>query len=106
MGKLLPLIRMLLVELVERIDDGRCDATDEQEERLLVLLQGIVDGERRVSKYAACRYLNMSRSKFDALVRAGVLPKGRKEAGWKELSWRLSELDKWIDEQRKHRLKV
>lgn len=53
----------------------------------------IADKDRRVSKYEACRYLNMSRAKFDRYVADGRLPHGRKTAGFKELSWSLSELD-------------
>lgn len=47
-----------------------------------------------VSKEKACRHLNMSRSKFDSKVLEGIIPKGRKRVGFKELVWYLDELDK------------
>lgn len=94
MGKLLPTIRAILVELIDRIDNGRCSTTDEQEAMFMQLLETVTDKEKRVSKYNACKHLNMSRSKFDKLVSDGKIPKGRKEAGWKELSWSLEELDR------------
>jgi hypothetical protein len=43
---------------------------------------------------AACKYLNMSRSKFTAKVSQGLIPKGRKQFGWKELCWYEDELEK------------
>ena len=45
-----------------------------------------------LSKEQACIYLNMSRSRFDDLVRQGKLPKGKKRAGFKELFWYKDEL--------------
>jgi hypothetical protein len=34
----------------------------------------------------------MSRSKFDACVREGFIPKGRKVRGYKELRWKKKDL--------------
>jgi predicted DNA-binding transcriptional regulator AlpA len=36
--------------------------------------------------------LGISRSKFDALIKEGKLPKGRKRRGFKELIWYKDEL--------------
>lgn len=46
-----------------------------------------------LSKEQACNYLNMSRSKFDSLVAKGIIPKGRKRVGFKELIFYKDELD-------------
>lgn len=59
-------------------------------------IQGFVDKEQRLSKYEACRYLNISRATFDNYVRAGKLPRGKHEAGFKELSWDKKTLDAFI----------
>lgn len=93
MGVLLKSIRKILVELIDRIDSGECATTDEQERMFLDLCTMIAGKERRVSKYEACRYLNMSRAKFDRYVSEGRIPHGRKSPGFKELSWSLAELD-------------
>lgn len=92
MGKLLPAIRAVLVEIIDRIDSGRCATTEEQERVLLSLCSVIADSEKRVSKYEACRHLGVSRAKFDRMVADGRMPRGRKTAGWKELSWSLKEI--------------
>lgn len=47
-----------------------------------------------ISKAQACRYLNMSRSRFDDHIRAKEMPKGRKVEGYNELRWYRDELDK------------
>lgn len=56
-------------------------------------LKRLSDRQRRLSKYEACRYLNVSRATFDNYVRAGKIPRGKKIAGFKELSWSRKELD-------------
>ena len=48
--------------------------------------------DRYISKYQAYTYLNISRAKFDNLVRAGELPRGKKIQGFNELQWSLKEI--------------
>jgi predicted DNA-binding transcriptional regulator AlpA len=45
-----------------------------------------------LSKDQACTYLNISRSRFDDLVREGILPQGRKIRGLKEKMWYQDEI--------------
>lgn len=52
-----------------------------------------------LSKDQACSYLNMSRSKFDQLVKEGKLPKGRKRRGFKELVFYQDELTEYIQQK-------
>lgn len=59
-------------------------------------LKRFTDKERRLSKYAACEYLNVSRATFDNYVREGKLPRGKHEIGFKELSWSKKELDEFV----------
>lgn len=40
--------------------------------------------------------VNVSRATFDNYVRAGRLPRGKHEAGFKELSWDKKTLDAFI----------
>ena len=53
-----------------------------------------------MSKYQACQYLNISRATFDNYVREGRLPRGKKEAGFKELFWIQKDLDEFIRKSR------
>ena len=53
-----------------------------------------------MSREQAWTYLNLSRSRFDTLVNEGKLPKGRKQSGFKELTWYKDELDAAIRKMR------
>ena len=54
------------------------------------------DGEL-MSKVAAYDYLGISRATFDNYVKLGMIPKGEKKYGFKELSWRKYDLDKFLE---------
>lgn len=43
-----------------------------------------------LSKAQACDYLKVSRSTFDQMIRNGLIPKGEKHRGLKELTWKKS----------------
>lgn len=91
---MLKLIRKLLLKLVDDIDTGNSNIDEEEQKEILDVLNRI--HSNRLSKESACKYLNMSRATFDNLVRDGKLPKGKKEVGFKELSWSKYELDKYV----------
>lgn len=97
MNGTLQLIRVLLEQLIERIDSGRCSTTEEQNERFLECLRMFAeDKEEELNKVESCRYLGMSRSKFDTLRRRGVIPQGRKKVGDVSRVWKKKELDKLL----------
>ena len=91
---MLKLIRKLLLRIVDDIDAGNSNISEEEQTELLEYLNRIT--ENRLSKYEACRYLNISRATFDNLVRDGKLPRGTKKPGFKELSWSKIDLDKYV----------
>lgn len=91
---MLKLIRKLLLKLVDDIDTGNSNIDEEEQKEILDILNRI--HSNRLSKESACKYLNMSRATFDNLVRDGKLPRGKKEVGFKELSWTKHELDKYV----------
>lgn len=95
------MIRKYLLKLVDDIDVGNSNITEEEAVELVDTLKRLTDRQKRLSKYEACRYLNMSRATFDNYVREGKLPRGTKEAGFKELSWTIKELDKFITSNRR-----
>lgn len=97
---MLKLIRDHLLKIVDDIDVGNSNISEEQQLELLNTLKTLSDRDKRLSKYQACQYLNMSRATFDNYVRAGILPKGKKQQGFKELSWSQKDLDNYIKEKR------
>lgn len=97
---MLSIIRGLLAKSIEDIDSGNSNISEESQMKIIEIAKE-VSGNKRLSKYQAYTYLNMSRASFDNYVRAGKLPKGKKEAGFKELFWDLKDLDKFKNERNK-----
>lgn len=95
------LIKKYLLKIVDDIGAGNSNLTESEAIELIDTLKRLADKEKRLSKYEACRYLNVSRATFDNYVREGKLPKGTKEAGFKELSWFRKELDEFITKYRR-----
>ena len=56
-------------------------------------LKRYTNKDREISKYEACEILGIKRAQFDNLVREGKLPKGHHQIGFKELRWKLKEIE-------------
>ncbi len=82
------IVTKLLRETADKIDSGNCELDEEQAMDIMSVL-----GHEVLSKDEACSYLNISRSRFDDLVREGKLPRGRKRRGFKELIFYKDELN-------------
>ena len=85
------LITKLLRETADKIDTGNCELSESEAMDIMSVL-----AHKAMSKEDACIYLNLSRSRFDDLVREGKLPKGKKRRGFKELVYYQDELDECI----------
>ncbi len=97
---MLKVIRNLLVKIVDNIDAGNSNITENEAIELAKVLQSYTDKTVKMSKYQACQYLNMSRASFDNYVREGKIPRGKKEAGFKELFWEERTLDEFKKKSR------
>lgn len=82
------IVTKLLRETADKIDSGNCELDEEQAMDIMSVL-----GHEVLSKDEDCSYLNISRSRFDDLVREGKLPRGRKRRGFKELIFYKDELN-------------
>ena len=89
---MIDIIKSLLQNCIDRIDSGNSNLSADEEIEIIQLLKKYTDKDRKFSKYQACKYLNMSRATFDKYIREGKKPKGKKEAGFKEIFWDESEL--------------
>lgn len=87
MQTLKKIIVRLLRDTANKIDAGNCEISEEEAMAIINNMTHIA-----LSKEMACNHLNMSRSKFDDLVRQGKLPEGRKRVGFKEKVWYKDEL--------------
>ena len=88
MFELRKLVVKLLRETADKLDCGNSELSSDQ---ALAIVKTLT--HEPLSKEQACRYLGLSRSKFDALVKDCRIPKGRKRVGLKELQWWKDELD-------------
>lgn len=76
-----------LRNLADKLDAG---TTHISEEEAMDILSVVI--HQAMSKEEACVYLNCSRATFDNAIRDGLIPKGRKLRGRKELIWYKDEL--------------
>ena len=86
----------LLIELATRIKAGNSNLTEEEAIELVSIIGHYTNREEYISKYEACKYLNISRATFDNYVKTGKLPKGKKRIGFKELAWTKKDLDEAV----------
>ena len=93
---MLNIIKNQLLKIISDIDAGNCDLSLDEEIEVINFINKLSNKEYRMSKYEAYSYLNISRAKFDNLVKEGKLPKGKKQQGFKELSWNKKDLDLFI----------
>lgn len=90
---MLKLIRNLLQQIIDDIDSGNSNISQDDQQEVLSLIQKFTSKE--LSKLEAADYLGISRATFDNYVHNGWIPKGTKRMGFKELSWRKCDLDKF-----------
>ena len=97
---MLKVIKSLLERVINDIDCGNSNITEDEAMDIIKIIKSYTDKTQRLSKYQACQKLNVSRATFDNLVREGVIPRGEKVIGFKELFWEEKVLDKIIESRR------
>ena len=97
---MLKVIKSLLEKIINNIDCGNSNITEDEAMEIIKVIKSYTDKTQKLSKYQACQKLNVSRATFDNLVREGVIPRGEKVIGFKELFWEEKVLDKIIESRR------
>lgn len=95
------ILRRILEQGLEDIDNHNCNITDEDCEEFVQAIKKYVRKDEPMSKYQAYTYLNISRANFDLQVKAGKLPEGKSISGFKEKIWYKKDLDEAIKQSRK-----
>lgn len=90
---ILKVLSNLLRTLADNIDAGNSNINETEAVELVDIIRQFTDREELITKYEACRYLNISRATFDNYVRAGKLPKGKKKIGSTAKFYTKKELD-------------
>lgn len=90
----LRILRGLLSEMIDNIDAGNSNHSEEELDTIIKDLTKLNRGIKRISKREACeRILKCSPSTFDNYLKLGLIPPGHKEYGFKELSWSEKDFD-------------
>ena len=84
-----------MLKIVDDIDAGNSEMSEKELYEVTDLLKRYNFRDKYISKYQAFTYLNISRAKFDNLVKEGILPRGKKIEGFKELQWSLKEIKEY-----------
>lgn len=87
---MLQLIKTILQQFIDNIDVGNSKISEQDEQDIIELLQKI--NQQELSKVESANYLGVCRATFDNYIAKGLLPKGHKRQGFKELSWNKSDL--------------
>ena len=61
----LEVLKVALNQVIDNIDSGNSNATDGQIDELLDIINKTTNTQNKLSKYQACKYLNISRATFD-----------------------------------------
>lgn len=81
------IVAKILRQYADSIDAGNSHLNSEQATNILSCICHI-----EMTKPEVCEYLNISRSRFDDLVRDKVLPRGRSSAHRNALIWYKDEI--------------
>lgn len=79
----LQLVKLGLQSIIDNIDAGNSNLTEEQECDLLDMIAWMSNPESKLSKYQASKELGKSRSMIDVYIKSGKL-KLREQQGFKE----------------------
>ena len=93
----LSILKRLLQESINSIDAGNSNYDEDELDDIIKELTKLNRGIKRISKREACeRILHCSPSTFDNYLKLGLIPKGHKEYGFKELSWSEKDFDEAV----------
>lgn len=91
MSEIQKILSGLLRRCADSLDAGNTPLDEKDMEYLLDSVRYVT--EEKLSKYQAAQYLGMNTKQFDYLIGLGRLPKGRKQAGFKEIFWYKKDLE-------------
>lgn len=91
---MLNLIRNILSQIIDNIDSGSSNISESEQQQVLDILNQM--NRQELSKTESAEYIGVCRATFDNYIQKGLIPKGHKRQGFKELSWFKSDLDKYV----------
>lgn len=90
-------LREVLKDSLDKIDAGNSNVSEEHANIIINVLSTINKPEKGVSKAFACEHiLHINSNRFNYLLAKGVIPPGKHELGFHELSWSIADFDEAI----------
>lgn len=87
-------LRAVLKDSLDRIDAGNTNISEEHANAIISVLTTINKPEKGVSKAFACEHiLHINSNKFNYLLSKGIIPPGKHDLGFHELSWSIADFD-------------
>ena len=92
---MIKILRNLLQQLIDDMDAGNSNVPNEEDlNEIINIIQR--SNSKQLSKIEAANYIGVCRATFDNYIKNGLIPKGTKRQGFKELSWNKTDLDKFL----------
>ena len=95
---MLKIIRSILQKFIDDIDADNSNLSYEEQCNIIRVLSN-VGNPYEMSKTQAADYIGVCRATFDNYIRDGLLPRGKKIEGFKELRWYKCDLDLFLANQ-------
>lgn len=96
MNALLQIIKQQLLKIVDNIDAGNSNLTENEQSELLESLTKITEKDKPLTKYESAKFLHISRATFDNLVKDGLIPNGQKlYQGDSNIFWYKKDLNEY-----------
>ena len=92
---MIKIVRDMLASIVNDIDAGNSNLSESECSEVIDTLKRFTDRTQYISKYEAYTRLGVSRATFDRYVNLKMIPKGVKRSGFKELCWKLDDIEKF-----------
>ena len=61
----LQIVKTVLQNVIDNIDNGNSNATEDECDEILDMINHTTNVQNKLSKYQACKYLGVSRATFD-----------------------------------------
>lgn len=97
---MLKVIKTLLLNIIDRIDAGNSNITEDQAIEIIKVIKNYTDTTQYYNRTQAAKYLNCSVQSFDLYRKEGKIPEGIKQVGGVR-QWTKQQLDDFIKSNKK-----